>query len=34
VVAGFATGFEAACFFVLKEIDEFGDSSFFNTETF
>ena len=34
VVTGFATGFEAACFFVLKEVDEFGDGSFFDTETF
>ena len=34
MVTRFAAGFDAAGLFILKEVDELGDSRFFNTETF
>jgi hypothetical protein len=34
VIARFAAGLDAAGFFVLKEVDELGDSGFFNAESF
>jgi hypothetical protein len=33
VIAGLATGFDTACLFVLKVIDELRHCSFFNAES-